>query len=173
MTIRQQKIFIIIFPPRLNYSGKLHGFYSKNTSVILKMKFLTLLLLLLSYPASQTVAQTGQPSAEAVELTEKLRMREFSRFLMTPSNIPEKDAEKLEADLGLEAMLIHVAKHLDTSYSKEELSAMLALWENPVSAKLLSEVIGVEAPINRLLSNWTRQRQARLQEIRSSSSKPN
>lgn len=123
-------------------------------------------MLLLGLVGAALSSSYAAPSAEALTLTEKLRIREFDRFLKPPSRLTEAQLETLKNRFGIDALMLHVAAYFDENYSPEQIKGMLALWNDPHMPLLVASFIGTEAPINRLLSKWSSERQQLITQLR-------
>lgn len=125
-----------------------------------RLRLLTLAAFLVS-----SVPLTATPSAEARILTRQLRIQDFERFLRLPPQISKETIAKVDQRFGLEPMLDRVAEHFDASYSPEQLRAMVALFDDPNMQAIVRETVGSDAPVNKLLSEWVRQRAAYLRQL--------
>lgn len=116
-------------------------------------------LLLLSSPLF------AEASVDAQVLTRRLRIQDFEKFLHLPPRVPREITARVDERFGLDRLLDRVAAHFDAHYTPGQIRSMVALFDDPNMQAVVRETVGSEAPVNKLLSEWVRQRSAYLQQL--------
>lgn len=125
---------------------------------------------LLALTLTISTALHAAPSAEACALFANMKLDQFATILTdhqySPTGLSPEKEKILKEEFSSDAYLLIMCEHFDKTYSETELREMNELWKQPAMQRLSKEMIGKNAPLNKISGDWTLKYHQRLEALK-------